>query len=455
MQPSPTHPTSPSWYGQPGTVLIVTIWVIMVLTSLVLVFARSMRVCAYTAANAVAAQQADLIGDGALQAMLALIESGKDLETTAMKALYEAVKVGDGYYWVLRSNLEDDRHYDYGLVDESSKINLNSASMEMLQKLPGMTAELAASIIDWRDSDSDVTAGGAENEYYLLLPQPYQCKNAALETVEEVLLIQGATKEMLYGEDTNRNGRLDDNENDGDESDPPDNRNGTLDRGFYDTVTVYSVEDNTDSNGVQRINVSDPASRGPLQTALREVFSQDRALEIMDLVPNNPNFASTLAFYFRSGMTSVEFAKIADRLTTSSEKQIVGLVNVNTASKPVLLCLPSLEVSDADALISKRSAQGTNLSSIAWVLDVLDRQKATAIGGFITTRSHRFSVDTVSVSENGRAFRRSWAVLDTMQKPTKVKYWQSLTHLGWPLDREILSTLRSGKPLDQVTLALH
>ncbi len=31
-----------------------------------------------------------------------------------------------------------------------------------------MTAELAASIIDWRDEDSDVTTGGAESEYYLL-----------------------------------------------------------------------------------------------------------------------------------------------------------------------------------------------------------------------------------------------------------------------------------------------
>ena len=68
------------------------------------------------------------------------------------------------------SNLESDREFAYGLTDEAGKINLNSASEEMLQKLPGMTAELAASIIDWRDEDSDVTTGGAESEYYLLQP---------------------------------------------------------------------------------------------------------------------------------------------------------------------------------------------------------------------------------------------------------------------------------------------
>ena len=88
---------------------------------------------------------------------------------------------------MLRSTLKDDKQHTFGLVHESSKINLNSASLEMLQKLPGMSAELAASIIDWRDEDSDLTEGGAESEYYLLQPSAYESKKAALETVEEVM----------------------------------------------------------------------------------------------------------------------------------------------------------------------------------------------------------------------------------------------------------------------------
>ena len=42
-----------------------------------------------------------------------------------------------------------------------------------------MTSELAASIIDWRDEDSEISTGGAEDEYYLLLSEPYNCKNSA------------------------------------------------------------------------------------------------------------------------------------------------------------------------------------------------------------------------------------------------------------------------------------
>ena len=76
----------------------------------------------------------------------------------------------------------------------------------MLLKLPDMTTELAASIVDWRDGDSEVSPGGAESEYYLLLSDPYYCKNGPFETIEEFLLIKGASSELLFGEvcDPNR-----------------------------------------------------------------------------------------------------------------------------------------------------------------------------------------------------------------------------------------------------------
>ena len=430
-----------------GTILIVTIWIILIISSMVLVFARTMRVSAYAAANMVATQQADMIADGALQSVLAQIALQEELTDKEKNALTEAVPVGEGYFWLLQSNLEDDRKHTFGLVHEASKINLNSASLEMLQKLPGMSAELAASIIDWRDEDSDLTEGGAESEYYLLQPNAYECKNAALETVEEVMFIRGATQDVLFGEDTNFNGILDDHENDGDKSDPPDDRDGTLDSGLYDYVTVYSREENVDQEGNDRINISDNQSRPQLQQVLQEALDEDRALEIMTLLPNNPNYDNIFAFYYQIGIEASEFAQFADRLTTSDEEILIGLVNVNIASKPVLLCLPSLEDSDADKLINERGRASTDLGSIAWVLDVLDQDKALAIGAFITTRSYQYRADIVSVSGNGRSFRRHASILDTMESPTRVRYWKSLAHLGWPLDREILATLRAGEEL--------
>ncbi len=440
-------------YRAGGTVLIVTIWVVLVLAGLALVFACSMRVAAVVSANHVASLQAECIGAGASQYVIALLSASTEEQGTVSDEgeSYEAMQVGEGYFWVLRSNLESDREFEYGLTDEAGKINLNSASQDMLQRLPGMTAELAASIIDWRDEDSDVTPGGAESEYYLLLPEPYQCKNAPLETVDEILLIKGASQELLYGEDTNLNGFLDDHENDGDASEPDDNHNGRLDAGFYDYVTVYSEEANVDGQGNPRININTASARRDLQAALEEVVSPERALEIMSQVSTNPDYADTLDFYFRTGMKYEEFSQIADRLTTTNEETLPGLVNVNTACKHVLMCLPELEESDAEALVSYRSSN-EQLGSIAWVTQVIDREKAVAIGPFITVRSFQCSADIVCLSGNGRAYKRYQAVLDVRDGSPRIIYWKTLTHCGWPLDGQIVAALRKGQPLTSVVL---
>jgi type II secretory pathway component PulK len=440
-----------------GTVLIVTIWVVLVLAGLALVFAQSMRVSEAVAANHVASLQAECLASGALEYLLAKLSASEEEQGTSSDTTdsYAALQVGEGYFWILRSNLESDREFDYGLTNESNKINLNSASQEMLQRLPGMTAELAASIIDWRDSDSEVTTGGAEDEYYLLQPNAYHCKNAPLETVDEILLIKGASEELLYGEDTNLNGILDDCENDGDLSDPPDNRNGRLDAGFYDYVTVYSVESNVDAQGNARININSGGARSNLRSALQKVVSEERALEIMGLVPTSPNYTNIIDFYFRTSMKPEEFSQIADQLTTSDQQTLPGLVNVNTAPKAVLLCLPGLEESDVEALLSYRSAHSDQLTSIAWVAQALDRNKAVGIGSYITTRSSQYSADIVCLSGNGRAYKRYKAVIDTQGSTPRVVYWKTLTRFGWPLDPEIVAALRKGEPLTSVVSSMN
>ena len=442
-------------HANDGTVLIVTIWVVLVLASLALVFARSMRVTAIVSANHVASLEAECIAAGASEYIKAQLMADHEDETIEeATAEMKAMEVGQGYFWVLLSNLEDDREFAYGLTDEAGKINLNSASEEMLLNLPGMTSELAASIIDWRDEDSEISTGGAEDEYYLLLSESYNCKNADLETVGEILLIKGASEELLYGEDTNLNGILDDHENDGSLSEPDDDRDGRLDTGFYDYVTVYSVEANVDSDGSQRLNINDAQSRQQLQTLLQEALGEERTLEIMAMVPTNASYENILEFYYGAGLKSEEFGQLADKLTTSDEETLPGLVNVNTASKEVLLCLPGLEESDVESLLSYRQSN-EDLDSIAWVTEALDRDKAVAIGSYITVRSFQYSADIICLSGNGRAYKRYKAVYDMQSGSPKVVYWKSLTHFGWPLNRQIVATLQQGKPLTNTILNMN
>ncbi|MBW1914670.1 MAG: general secretion pathway protein GspK [Deltaproteobacteria bacterium] len=365
-----------------GTVLIVTMWIVLVLVGIVLVLSRSMRVETIAAANHVSSLQADAIAKGALHFIRARLNNQDEALMIDGDTPYEAIPVGDGYFWLLRPDFEIENDYSFGIRDECTRINLNTAIYNMLMNIPGMTSEFAASIIDWRDRNSSVdSAGGAEDQYYLLLTEPHLCKNADFETVEELLMVKGATPELLYGEDLNRNGVLDPNENDGDESDPQDNQDGNLDRGIIDYVTVYSIG-----------AVAGGRTQG-----------------------SGPENAETVQ---------------------------PGLININTAPGEILLCVPILTEDQVEEIIELREA-GASEALLAF-LETLGPYEE-----YFTFSSYRYSTDICSVSGDGRAFKRYQAVFDTQVEDMPVIYWKDLTHLGWPLDPEIITTLRSGESLEE------
>lgn len=95
----------------------------------------------------------------------------------------------------------------YGLIDEERKINLNSADQDVIERLfragLGMddmqAQELAASIKDWRDVDSELSipSGSAEDFHYRGLNYPYDAKDQDLETLDELLLVNGMTQDVF------------------------------------------------------------------------------------------------------------------------------------------------------------------------------------------------------------------------------------------------------------------
>ncbi len=94
----------------------------------------------------------------------------------------------------------------YGLSDEESKINLNTSTPAVLKNLFAALGfdeveaqELAASIVDWRDKDSQLSIplGSAEDPYYHGLPYPYEAKDSEFESLDELLLVKGMTPEIL------------------------------------------------------------------------------------------------------------------------------------------------------------------------------------------------------------------------------------------------------------------
>jgi len=61
-----------------------------------------------------------------------------------------------------------------------------------------LDAELAPALLDWIDSDFNVTyPGGAEDEVYLLLELPYRAANRPLVSISELRLVNGFTPEVI------------------------------------------------------------------------------------------------------------------------------------------------------------------------------------------------------------------------------------------------------------------
>jgi hypothetical protein len=168
---------------------------------------------------------------------------------------------------VVARNYDDPETVRYGVTDECSKLDINLATAAQLQWLfeqvipvdtenPVDIGVLVDSLLDWREPGAAPRANGAKDDYYLALDPPYACKKGPFSTVEELLLVRGFTAWVLYGEDYNRNGLLDFNENDGDETFPSDNADSELFAGVAPLLTVWSRELNTANDNRPRINLN-------------------------------------------------------------------------------------------------------------------------------------------------------------------------------------------------------
>lgn len=96
--------------------------------------------------------------------------------------------------------------YKVNIDNEGGKVNLNKANKRLLRMMLN-TFEIgehekdviADSIIDWRDKNTFHGLNGAEDDYYLALPEPHECKDGDFTTIKELLLVRGVTPEIFYG----------------------------------------------------------------------------------------------------------------------------------------------------------------------------------------------------------------------------------------------------------------
>ena len=269
-----------------GLVLVTVLWVTVVLMVIVAVLGRQSRLDTKVC-------RARIEGVRCKWASRAGIEK-------AIGILNEDTRESDCLIDLWSDNEEDFNNiylencwFTVRVIDEASKLNINTVTKGQLLALPEMLEEIADAIIDWRDDNDTPSAGGVESGYYENLQYGYMARNGPFRTIRELLLVKDVTEQLFYGEDTNFNGQLDYNEQDGEESLPYDDGDSELDKGWIAHLTCYSYDNNKDAEGNQKVNINE-ASETELTNSLNISSSQaqwiveNRSYEsIGDLLNNN------------------------------------------------------------------------------------------------------------------------------------------------------------------------
>jgi len=339
------------------------------------------------------------------------------------------------YFSVFSPADEGEEGVRYGLTDEASKLNINQADPGRMGKL--MERPEADGLADYVDSDDDGREEWAEQEEYAWSA----VRNGPLTTLDEILLVRGFIPALVYGEDANLNCRLDPNEDDGDETFPPDNSDGQLDFGLRQYLTVSSYDLNVDNYGLARLDLNDPEedfSGVELSDSLKRYVAAMRREKILfkhpvELLEARRSFQGV---EMNSGVGVEELGLVLDQLTATSARELPGLINLNTASARVLKTVPGISDEQADSIVAARAQlDDSDRQNTAWILagGLVETAQFRQIAPHLTARSYQYRFRVVGYSLPSGRYRALDVMIDVGGEEPVVSYLRDTTNLGLPL----------------------
>lgn len=402
-----------------------------------------------------------------------------------------------GYFTLIAPQMDDQGYLQgqrFGLIDESTRLNLNvlpkldeaqaGSGTQLLMALPEMTEEIADAILDWIDTDEEVRELGAEAAYYTSQSPPYMPKNGPLSSVEELLLVRGVTPELLFGNDVNRNGILDPEEqvDPVSLSDDPD-----MQLGWANFLTIFSQEANLNREGLQRINVNEEDLE-QLERDLSSVLSSEWVNFILAYRINGPyegdvpeddengepygeiNLSEaegsnqfTQLLQLVDAKTSITWegadtetilesplqsddlggfglgmAAVMDNLTTVSAATIPGRINIMQAPRRVIASIPGLTEEQVELIIQQREYElnDPDLTDLnrrweTWLLVemIVDLPTMQTISPFVCCKGDVYRAEIIGYFENGEATSRAEVVYDTTEALPRLLFWRDKSHL--------------------------
>ncbi len=315
--------------------LILVLWVLTLLSVIVLEFCFSMRTELNVTRHDKEAVQLYFCAQGGIQRAAAELIYRNDptlhQKRTAPR-LEESPELEkewqvDGTPYVVPFQ---DGEAEVKIRSETGRISLNRAPDTVLRKVMEYFVEageerdvLVDSIIDWRDTDDLHRLNGAENDYYQSLPEPYNCKNADFDSVEELLLVRGMTPELFFGKKR---------KTEGEEEEGPK-------IGFRDVFTVFSNSPQVDIN-VAPAEVLIVIFKIPFELAKRIVEAREEKVfanladfqqRVPDMVPFIPQAQSLITF--ASSTPYYQITSLAKTKAGDTKRGIECIVKIDRREK--------------------------------------------------------------------------------------------------------------------------
>ena len=196
-----------------GAVLLFVLALVALLASLAVTTIRTAQVEVFAAYGGIYARQARATVESGLLAAAAVLLPAKPADSDNLTqdwaffpdlATYPGATFLDGH---ISGRIEDEsgkfpiNAMHPGLADHAAYqgVFLRLLTGEALALSEDRAKALLAALVDWLDADDQPSSGGAEDAAYAAAQLPYRVRNNSLDTLGELLLIQGFSHDLLNG----------------------------------------------------------------------------------------------------------------------------------------------------------------------------------------------------------------------------------------------------------------
>jgi type II secretory pathway component PulK len=249
--------------------------------------------------------------------------------------------------WYTLGNIGADRFlvgddsFRLEIIDASSRISLNTATLEQLTAL-GLTTEQIDSLLDWREAGTTPRTEGAKDEFYNNLENPYNARRRRFESVDELLLVKGFLPQTIYSPL--------------EEVGTPTITFSRTGMNLAELCTTSSFSLNLQANGQNRQNIN----TATIQTLTQAGLTPPVATAI--IARRGGGFAGMGAVLQTPGLDNRQAGILVDQFSVGAGARVEGRINVNTAPQEVLETITGITPDIASSLIS-RQASGINAMS--------------------------------------------------------------------------------------------